>query len=82
MIEEIISDIIHYITEDIGYPVQLNENSNLADDAGMDSLDTVDLLGHLEAKYDVKFNEEYHSIFKKSIREIAKYTDSLRGNEA
>ena len=55
MIEEIISDIIHYITEDIGYPVQLNENSNLADDAGMDSLDTVDLLGHLEAKYDVKF---------------------------
>lgn len=82
MVEEIISDIIHYITEDIGYPVQLNENSNLADDAGMDSLDTIDLLGHLEAKYDVKFGEEDHSIFKGSIREIAKYTDSLRENEA
>lgn len=81
MVEEIISDIIHYITEDIGYPVQLNEDSNLADDAGMDSLDTIDLLGHLEAKYDVKFDED-HSIFKGSIREIAEYTDSLRENEA
>ena len=81
MIEEIISDIIHYITEDIGYPVQLNKNSNLVDDAGMDSLDTVDLIGHLEAKYDVKFNEEDHSIFKKNILEIAKYTNSLRENE-
>lgn len=81
MVEEIISDIIHYVTEDIGYPVQLNGNSNLADDAGMDSLDTVDLVGHLEAKYDVKFNEEDHFIFKKSIREIAEYTNSLVKNE-
>lgn len=81
MIEEIISDIIYYITEDMGYPVQLNENSNLADDVGMDSLDMIDLLGHLGAKYDVKFNEEDYSISKKSIREIAKYIDSLRGNE-
>jgi len=81
MVEEIISDIIHYVTEDIGYPVQLNGNSNLADDAGMDSLDTVDLVGHLEAKYDVKFNEEDHSIFKKSIREIAEHTNSLVKNE-
>lgn len=78
MVEEIISDIIHYVTEDIGYPVQLNGNSNLVDDAGMDSLDTVDLLGHLEAKYDVKFNEEDHSVFKGSIREIAEHTNSLR----
>lgn len=81
MVEEIISDIIHYVTEDIGYPVQLNGNNNLADDAGMDSLDTVDLVGHLEAKYDVKFNEEDHSIFKKSIREIAEHTNSLVKNE-
>lgn len=81
MVEEIISNIIHYITEDIGYPIQLNENSNLADDAGMDSLDTVDLIGHLEARYDVKFNKGNPSIFKKSIREIAEYTNSLKENE-
>lgn len=81
MVEEIISDIIRYITEDMGYPVQLNENSNLVDDAGMDSLDTIDLIGHLEAKYDVKFDEEDHSIFKKNICEIAKHTNSLVKNE-
>lgn len=81
MVEEIISDIIRYITEDMGYPVQLNENSNLVDDAGMDSLDTIDLIGHLEAKYDVKFDEEDHSIFKKNIREIAEHTNSLVNDE-
>lgn len=81
MVEEIISDIIHYIIRDIGFPIQLDENSNLADDAGMDSLDTVDLMGHLEAKYDIKFNEEDYYIFKKSIREIADYVNSLIKNE-
>lgn len=81
MVEEIISDIIHFITKDIGYPVQLDASSNLADDAGMDSLDILDLLGHLEAKYDVKFDEEDHSIFKRSIREIAEHTNLLIKSE-
>lgn len=78
MVEEIISDIIQFITKDIGYPVELNNQSNLADDAGMDSLDIIDLIGHLEAKFNVKFDENDHSIFKKSIRDIAEHTNSLR----
>ena len=78
MVEEIISDIIQFITKDIGYPVELNNQSNLADDAGMDSLDIVDLIGHLEAKFNVKFDENDHSIFKKSIQDIAEHTNSLR----
>lgn len=78
MVKEIISDIIQFITKDIGYPVELNNQSNLADDAGMDSLDIIDLIGHLEAKFNVKFDENDHSIFKKSIQDIAEYTNSLR----
>lgn len=78
MVEEIISDIIQFITKDIGYPVELNNQSNLTDDAGMDSLDIIDLIGHLEAKFNVKFDENDHSIFKESIQSIAEHTNSLR----
>lgn len=51
--EQIIGGIISYINNDMGYPVQLSETSHLSDDAGLDSLDGVDLLGYIEDTYNI-----------------------------
>lgn len=50
--KEIIEDIISYINDEMGYPVELTEKSFLSD-AGLDSLDLVDLRGRLESTYNV-----------------------------
>ena len=67
MREEVIASIINFITSDLGYPVELDEKSSLANDAGLDSLDAVDLMGYVERTYDVEVTDEDLSILKEPI---------------
>lgn len=73
MREEVIASIINFITSDLGYPVELDEKSSLANDAGLDSLDAIDLMGYVERTYDVEITDEELSILKESIGSIADF---------
>lgn len=68
--EEIINFIIEAI-QNIGYPIDLDENSSLVNDAGMDSLDIVDLSAAIEDRYNIKISDSEYGIFKKSISDVA-----------
>lgn len=73
MREEIIASIINFITSDLGYPVELDEKCSLANDAGLDSLDAVDLMGYIERTYDVEVSDEELSVLKEPIGNIADF---------
>lgn len=76
MREEVIASIINFITSDLGYPVELDEKSSLANDAGLDSLDAVDLMGYVERTYDVEVTDEELSVLKEPIGRIADFISS------
>ncbi len=73
MREEVIASIINFITSDLGYPVELDEKSSLANDAGLDSLDAIDLMGYVERTYDVEVTDGELSILKEPIGSIADF---------
>lgn len=70
MKEQIIDFIIQAICE-MGYPISLDRDSNFVNDAGLDSLDVVDLCAVIEENYDIHITEEEYPIFKESISEVA-----------
>ena len=49
--EVLVRDMIEYINSDLGYPIELSEDSSLSEDAGLDSLDAADLISYMERKY-------------------------------
>lgn len=76
MKKEIVDSIINFITVDLGYPVYLDDTSKLSDDAGLDSLDAVDLMGYLERTYDVEVTDGELSVLKEPIGRIADFISS------
>lgn len=73
MKNKVVNSIIEFITVTLGYPVELNETSKLADDAGLDSLDALDMLGYIEREYDVEIDNSELAILKEPIGHIADF---------
>lgn len=78
----LVRDMIEYINSDLGYPVELNENSSLSEDAGLDSLDATDLISYMERKYDFKISDSELSILKESIGDIVDFIINRLKNES
>ncbi len=78
----LVRDMIEYINSDLGYPVELNEASSLSEDAGLDSLDSTDLISYMERKYDFKINDSELSILKESIGDIVDFILNRLKNES
>lgn len=78
----LVRDMIEYINSDLGYPVELNENSSLSEDAGLDSLDATDLISYMERKYDFKISDSELSILKESIGDIVDFIINKLKNES
>lgn len=78
----LVRDMIEYINSDLGYPVELNENSSLSEDAGLDSLDATDLISYMERKYDFKISDSELSILKESIGDIVDFILNRLKNES
>lgn len=70
MKEEVINFIIQAIC-DMGYPVSLFADSSLVNDAGLDSLDVVDLSAMIEDNYNIRISDSEYSVFKKTIADVA-----------
>lgn len=78
----LVRDMIEYINSDLGYPVELNEASSLSEDAGLDSLDSTDLISYMERKYDFKISDSELSILKESIGDIVDFILNRLKNES
>lgn len=59
------------VISDMGYPIYLTENSSLVSDAGLDSLDIVDLSAIIEEKYNISISDDEYGVFKKTIADVA-----------
>lgn len=73
---KIITSIIDYVNNSLGYPIELDEKSNLMRDAGLDSIDIVDLAAFIEDTYEIKISESEYSIFKHDIENISEFVTS------
>lgn len=78
----LVRDMIEYINSDLGYPIELSEDSSLSEDAGLDSLDSTDLISYMERKYDFKINDSELSILKESIGDIVDFILNRLKNES
>lgn len=63
-------DFLIQAVADIGYPVDLTEESSLVNDAGLDSLDIVDLSAMIE-EYNISITDDEYGIFKKTVADVA-----------
>ena len=70
MKEEVIDFIIQAVY-DMGYPVSLFWGSSLVDDAGLDSLDIVDLSAMIEDNYNIRISDSEYGVFKETIADVA-----------
>lgn len=70
MKEEVINFIIQAVC-DMGYPVSLFEDSSLVNDAGLDSLDIVDLSAMIEDNYNIRISDSEYGVFKETIADVA-----------
>lgn len=70
MRQTVIDFIIQTIL-DFGYPIQLTGKSSLVTDAGLDSLDIMDLSAAIKEKYNIGITNEEHGVFKKTIDDVA-----------
>lgn len=66
-----IIDFLIQAISDMGYPVNLAEDSSLINDAGLDSLDIVDLSAMIEEEYSIRIDDSEYGIFKKTLADIA-----------
>lgn len=80
--EVLVRDMIEYINSDLGYPIELSEDSSLSEDAGLDSLDAADLISYMERKYDFKVSDSELSILKESIGDIVDFILNRLKNES
>lgn len=64
-------DFLIQAVSDMGYPVDLTEDSSLVNDAGLDSLDIVDLSAMIEEEYDISISDDEYGIFKETIADVA-----------
>ena len=64
-------DFLIQAVSDMGYPVDLTEDSSLVNDAGLDSLDIVDLSAMIEEKYDISISDAEYGVFKETVADVA-----------
>lgn len=69
--KQTVIDFIIQTVLDIGYPVELTGASSLINDAGLDSLDAVELSAAIEEKYNISITDEEYGVFKKTISDVA-----------
>lgn len=69
--KQTVIDFIIQTVLDIGYPVELTGDSSLVTDAGLDSLDVVDLSAAIEEEYNISITDEEYGVFKKTISDVA-----------
>lgn len=73
MKKKIVHDMAEYITRILGYPVEIDGDTSLKNDIGLDSLDAADLVGYLERTYGFDVPDSELLIFHKTVGEIANY---------
>lgn len=64
-------DFLIQAVSDMGYPVDLTEDSSLVNDAGLDSLDIVDLSAMIEEEYNISISDAEYGVFKETVADIA-----------
>lgn len=64
-------DFLIQAVSDMGYPVDLTEDSSLVNDAGLDSLDIVDLSAMIEEEYNISISDAEYGVFKETVADVA-----------
>lgn len=64
-------DFLIQAVSDMGYPVGLTEDSSLVNDAGLDSLDIVDLSAMIEEEYNISISDAEYGVFKETVADVA-----------
>lgn len=77
----VIQEIIDYVTLIAEYPITIDESSNLQDDAGLDSLDAVDLSNHLKMKFGTRVDGSDLGIKNRTVGQITDFYVAYCFNE-
>lgn len=64
-------DFLIQAVSDMGYPVDLTEDSSLVNDAGLDSLDIVNLSAMIEEEYNISISDAEYGVFKETVADVA-----------
>lgn len=66
-----IIDFLIQAVSDMGYPVDLTEDSSLVNDAGLDSLDIINLSAMIEEEYNISISDAEYGVFKETVADVA-----------
>lgn len=64
-------DFLIQAVSDMGYPVDLTEDSSLVNDAGLDSLDIINLSAMIEEEYNISISDAEYGVFKETVADVA-----------